>query len=106
MTSSLGALLADVRLSPEGADEERIAAAEQEMDCKLPADVKELLEHGARVVVLSKGIQQRLQVCPETLRTLAEHGVTAHVLQTEEAVRRYNEIAEQEPVGGLFHSTC
>ena len=46
MTSSLGALLADVRLSPEGADEERIAAAEQEMDCKLPADVKEFLrEH-------------------------------------------------------------
>jgi len=46
MTSSLRALLADVRLSPEGASEERIAAAEQEMDCKLPADVKELLrEH-------------------------------------------------------------
>jgi len=46
MTSSLGALLADVRLSPEGAGEERIAAAEQEMDCKLPADLKHLLaEH-------------------------------------------------------------
>ena len=46
MTSSLRALLADVRLSPEGASEERIAAAEQEMDCKLPADVKEFLrEH-------------------------------------------------------------
>src|SRR5258708_27741416 len=45
-----------------------------------PADVKELLEHGARVVVLSKGIQERLQVCPETLRMLEEHGVTAHVL--------------------------
>ena len=44
MTSSLGALLADVRLAAEGASEERIAAAEQEMDCKLPADVKELLE--------------------------------------------------------------
>ena len=57
------------------------------------ADVKELLEHGARVVVLSKGIQQRLQVCPETLRTLAEHGVTAHVLQTEEALYRVTQEA-------------
>jgi hypothetical protein len=43
MTPSLSALLADVRLSPEEAGEERIAAAEQDMDCKLPADVKELL---------------------------------------------------------------
>ena len=29
-----------------------------------------------------------------------------HVLQTEQAVRCYNELAEKEPVGGLFHSTC
>ncbi len=46
MTRSLSALLADVRLVPEGAGEERIAAAEEEMDCKLPGDVKGLLrEH-------------------------------------------------------------
>jgi hypothetical protein len=46
MSPGLAALLADVRLSAEGASEESIAAAEQEMDCKLPADVKQLLrEH-------------------------------------------------------------
>jgi hypothetical protein len=39
-------LLADMRLLPEGAGEERISAAEEEMDCKLPLDVKALLrEH-------------------------------------------------------------
>src|SRR6476619_5932664 len=32
-----------------------------------PADVQELIEHGARTVVLSKGVLERLQVCPETL---------------------------------------
>ena len=35
-----------------------------------PADVKELLEHGATTVILSKGILERLQVCPETLQFL------------------------------------
>jgi hypothetical protein len=46
MTPSFSALLADMRLLPEGAGEERISAAEEEMDCKLPLDVKALLrEH-------------------------------------------------------------
>jgi hypothetical protein len=71
-----------------------------------PADVEELLEHGAEVVVLSKGILQALQVCPETLELLENKGIPAHVLQTEGAVRLYNELAEKQRVAGLFHSTC
>jgi hypothetical protein len=43
MTETMAALLRDVRLSPEGATEERMAQAEEEMDCKLPRDVKEFL---------------------------------------------------------------
>ncbi len=71
-----------------------------------PADVEELVERGARTVVLSKGILRRLHVCPETLRVLEEDGITAYVLQTEEAVDLYNRLRGEEPVGGLFHSTC
>ncbi len=71
-----------------------------------PADVEELLEHGAEVVVLSKGINERLQVCPETLDLLDARGVETHVLQTERAVECYNHLRERTPVGGLFHSTC
>ncbi|MFB6098169.1 MAG: Mth938-like domain-containing protein [Salinibacter sp.] len=72
-----------------------------------PADVEELLEHGASVVVLSRGMNKRLQVKPETLEMLDEAGVDTHVLQTERAVERYNELQEaDEAVGGLFHSTC
>ena len=37
-----------------------------------PSDVEELLEHGAKVVVLSKGIYQRLQTCSETLEMLKQ----------------------------------
>jgi hypothetical protein len=71
-----------------------------------PSDVTELLEHGATVVVLTKGVYERLRVCPETLELLSAHGVAAHVLQTEEAVRVYNRLVETDRVGGLFHSTC
>ena len=71
-----------------------------------PADVEELLEHGASVVVLSKGNLERLRVCPETLKLLKDKGIATHVLQTEQAIQRYNELRESERVGGLFHSTC
>lgn len=69
-------------------------------------DVAELLDHGATVVVLSKGIWERLEICSETLQTLEEKGIPVHCLQTELAVKLYNNLAETEQVGGLFHSTC
>ena len=70
------------------------------------ADVKELLDHGAIVVILSRGVHRRLQVKPDTLKELEALGVGYHVLQTDDAVRMYNDIRERQPVGGLFHSTC
>ena len=71
-----------------------------------PADVAELLQHGATTVVPSQGMEERLRVDPATLRLLAERGVTAYVAETRAAVARYNELCRNEPVGGLFHSTC
>ena len=71
-----------------------------------PADVEELLAQGATAVVLSKGIWERLQVCPETITLLEERGIAVHVLQTEAAVRHYNALCDGERVAGLFHSTC
>jgi hypothetical protein len=56
--------------------------------------------------VLSKGIWERLKVCPETLEVLAENGIEVEVLQTKAAVERFNELRESMPVGGLLHSTC
>ncbi len=71
-----------------------------------PADVEELLEQGAQVVVLSRGMLEALKVKEETLRMLAARGATAHVLETRAAAALYNRLAETERVGGLFHSTC
>ncbi len=71
-----------------------------------PADAEELLAHGATAVVLSLGMNRRLQVDPRTLDYLAERSIAAHAAETREAVKIYNDLAEGAPVAGLFHSTC
>lgn len=72
-----------------------------------PADVEELLAHGATTVVLSRGMQRQLQVDPRTLDLLKERGVTVHIAETNEAVQVYNDLAANgAAVAGLFHSTC
>jgi len=57
-------------------------------------------------VVLSLGMNRRLQVDPRTLDYLARQSVTARTAETREAVRIYNDLAQDTPVAGLFHSTC
>ena len=69
-------------------------------------DVQELLDHGAKIIVLSRGMAECLQVPRETLDFLKTAGVTVHVLPTKEAAALYNKLAESEAVGGLFHTTC
>ena len=71
-----------------------------------PADVMELLEHGSKVVVLTRGMHLVLQTCPETIELLKEKGIQFHIEETNAAVELYNKLAETELVGGLFHSTC
>jgi len=68
--------------------------------------VQELLDHGATVIVLSKGVYGRLGVCKETLQMLEEKSIRVHVHKTKKAVRVYNELADSELVGALIHSTC
>ncbi|MDQ3932061.1 MAG: Mth938-like domain-containing protein [Actinomycetota bacterium] len=72
-----------------------------------PADVEDLLNHGAEVIVIARGQQGRLQVTDEALARIESQGVTAETLETHEAVERYNQLAEQGvAVGALIHSTC
>jgi hypothetical protein len=71
-----------------------------------PADVEELLAREATTVVLSQGMNKRLRVPAATRRYLEQRAVAVHVAETLEAVRIYNDLAEGEPVAGLFHSTC
>lgn len=68
--------------------------------------MEELLARGATVVVLSLGMNRRLQVGPRTLDYLARRSIAAHVAETRQAAKIYNDLAEAAPVAGLFHSTC
>ena len=71
-----------------------------------PADVDELLEHGAEVIILTRGRVRRLSVPDETVDRVEDAGAEALVLPTGEAIDRYNELREERAVAGLFHSTC
>ena len=97
----------DVKLWPGGAREWdwRETGTHHEPGIQ-PEDVQELVDQGAKHVVLSRGMNRRLQVKDETLDWLEERGVETDVLETKQAVKRYNELAESEDVGALIHSTC
>lgn len=72
-----------------------------------PVDVEELLEHGSRTIVLSRGMLRMLHTCPETLSLLEQQNVDVRVEETGTAAETYNMLAARgDPVGGLFHSTC
>jgi hypothetical protein len=72
-----------------------------------PADVEELLDHGATVLVLGTGMYGRLLVSFETIRLLEAKGVALHQLRTGEAAELYNELLKTgERAAGLFHTTC
>lgn len=59
------------------------------------------------IVILSRGVDLVLQVKPETLDYLKQVGKEVYVLQSEEAVKLYNQLASQnKKVGMLLHSTC
>ena len=71
------------------------------------ADVAELLEHGARSVVIGRGMHGRLEVSAETRAALAERGVELHAAPTREAVETYHRLRDEAPeVGALIHTTC
>ena len=71
-----------------------------------PADAEEILAAGAVEIVLSLGMEERLEVPDSTVEWLEARGVTVHVAETTEAVELYNSLRATSAVGGLFHSTC
>ena len=72
-----------------------------------PADIEEILEKGAEIVILTRGQLGRLGISPKTEAFLLERGVDYHIEKTKKAVALYNELTRKgKRVGGVFHSTC
>jgi hypothetical protein len=103
-----GLVLKDAKIFPEGARAwDWNETGTRHVPGIQPADAQELLDHGAEIVVLTRGQQLVLEVPPETIRWLEERGVEVIVEETRAAVARLHEqIAMGRKVGGLFHSTC
>ncbi len=70
------------------------------------ADVKELLEHGAKTIVLGCGVYGRLKVQQETLDFLKAKGIPVEVFKTKQAVEYYHKHRLKVPLGALVHTTC
>jgi hypothetical protein len=71
------------------------------------ADIAELVDRGAQVVVIGCGQQSRLGVTSGARTEASDRGMRLEVLDSVAAVARYNELAVAgEPVGALIHSTC
>lgn len=71
-----------------------------------PADLKTLLENDCDIIILSKGVNERLQTSSETIDFLKSKGLNFQILQTEKAIETYNQLAQDHRVGALIHSTC
>jgi hypothetical protein len=70
-------------------------------------DVKELISHGAEVIILTRGVLSRLKVPSRTKLFIEEKNIKVIVASTKQGVKIYNEYCEKNvPVAGLFHSTC
>ncbi len=70
------------------------------------ADIQEFIDE-VDVVVLTRGMDLVLQVPQETIDYVKSKGKECHVGQTEDMVRKYNELVKKgKKVGGVFHSTC
>lgn len=97
----------DAKLYPGGSSEwDWNETGTQHVPGIQPEDLKTLLENDCEIVILSKGVNERLQTKQETIEMLKSENMDYRILQTEEAISKYNELAESEQVGALIHSTC
>ncbi len=70
-------------------------------------DIKELIDHGAEELILSRGMFLALQTSQEAKDFLEEEGIPFRILETRNASELYNKLIEKGiAVAGLFHSTC
>ncbi len=71
------------------------------------ADLEEVLAHDPDVIILSRGMQRRLQTTPQVEEHLSQRNIPYHIKETNQAVELFNALAQKgKRPGGLFHSTC
>lgn len=72
-------------------------------------EVQELIENGAKKIVLSQGYEEALQIKEGLEEYLKEKNIEYWILKTDDAVKKYNELIDlgyENISGALIHSTC
>jgi len=98
----------DVRMTPIDVQEWDWKKCDTQHDPGItPQEVQELLDTGADVIVLSKGMMEDLWVSWEALKLLSKSNADFIVTHTRNAVYLYNQyVDEGRKVAALIHSTC
>lgn len=72
-----------------------------------PTDIEEILTDDIDFMVLSRGMQLMLHICPETEDLLNSRNIEYYIGQTKLAVNLFNSLVQKgRKVAGVFHSTC
>jgi hypothetical protein len=74
----------------------------------VPEDLAEVMDELPQRLVVGCGAHGRLEPAPSVVSALAERGIEMEAHPTDEAVRRYTELAAREPgrVAAALHLTC
>jgi hypothetical protein len=75
----------------------------------VPEDLENLMPKNPAKLVIGQGSSSRMKLTKRVKDFLEEKGVDYEALPTDQAIKRYNELAEKEgrdQVAGAFHLTC
>ncbi len=72
----------------------------------VPEDLAAALDAKVKCIVVGTGNLGMMKVPQHTLDTLTEQGIQVEVCRTSEACRRYNELANSQPVAAALHLAC
>ncbi len=71
-----------------------------------PEDINELIENGAEIIIISKGMLNRLRLSKKAKRFLETENIEYYHLNTKKAIEFYNSLINDRAVGALIHTTC
>ncbi len=97
----------DAILYPGGAEEwDWNKTGTNHKDGIQPDEINYLIKKGADVIILSTGQLGRLKISERARQIMEEKKIEYHILKSEEAAMKFNELHDSRKCGALIHSTC
>ncbi len=71
-----------------------------------PEDFEELIDNGSEIIIISKGMLNRLRLSKKAEELLQSWNIVYFYLNTKKAIEKYNSLIPGKYVGALIHTTC